>query len=108
VHLIVKNRITQYVKAAIAYSVVLQAIEDEVASIVSNHSQYITFDNKDVGIAEMRDFNTVGVVSNARGCPFYKLKSATYVIMGKRIKVAQDQLKLCVDEFNTIASKMKS
>jgi len=107
VHLVIKNRITQYmVAAASAYEVVLKAIENEVSAIIENYSQFITFNNKDVGIAEVRDFNTAGVVSTARGCPFYALNSASYTVLGKRVQVKAEQIKLCVEAINNIANKI--
>jgi cellulose biosynthesis protein BcsQ len=89
VHLIVKNRITQYMGAASAYAAVLDAIEQDVAKLKKTNPQIFTAKHKFVDI---RDFQTTGVVAFAKGLPFSKLPVGKQDIGGHRVAVKQDYL----------------
>src|SRR3546814_20562811 len=67
VHLIVKNRITQYMGAASAYAAVLAQIEKDVQGLISTNPQIFTFNNVANGFVEIRDFQTTVVVAFAKG-----------------------------------------
>lgn len=69
VHLIVKNRLTQYMGPASAYYAVLQEIDKDVSQLLKSNPAYFTFNKIKDGAVEVRDFQTAGVVavlSNAR------------------------------------------
>ena len=87
VHLIVKNRLTQYMGPTSAYSAVLCAIEQMLEDLKSEHSDLFTFDKiKDV-VLDMRDFGTTGVVAFAKGQAFERLKNGRHNISGRRVQV---------------------
>jgi hypothetical protein len=90
VHLIVKNRITQYMGPASAYAAVLSEIEADVAALVKTHPQYFTFSKTNDGTVEVRDFQTTGVVAFAKGCPIFRLQSGKQDIGGHRVQVKED------------------
>ena len=71
-HLIIKNRLTQYMGPASAYASVLSAIDSDLNSVLTSHPQYFSFNKITAGIAEVRDFQTTGVVAFAEATPFYK------------------------------------
>jgi cellulose biosynthesis protein BcsQ len=101
VHLIVKNRITQYMGAASAYAAVLNAIEADVLGLIKTNPELFTFKNTDDGFVEVRDFQTTGVVAFAKGMPFSKVRAGKQSINGHRVQVKQDYLDNCnktVDE----------
>src|SRR6266700_4362844 len=75
VHLIAKNRITQYMGSASAYAAVLNAIEADIQGLLSTHPQLFTFKKIENGFVEVRDFQTTGVVSFAKGLPFSKVRA---------------------------------
>jgi cellulose biosynthesis protein BcsQ len=93
VHLIVKNRLTQYMGAASAYAAVLDAIERDVAALLKTNPEIFDFKEIDAGFVEVRDFQTTGVVAFAKGLPFSKLAVGKQSINGHRVQVKEDYLK---------------
>lgn len=101
VHLIVKNRITQYMGAASAYAAVLQAIENSVGNHLKSNPDIFNFKKLASGFIEIRDFQTTGVVAFAKGLPFSKLPVGKQTINGHRVQVKEDYLlsaKTAMDE----------
>lgn len=106
VHLVLKNRITQYMGPASAYSAVLQAIETEISSLLKKHPHIFTFNNVKQGVVEIRDFQTTGVVAFAKGAPFYNLKSGRLNIHGHRVRVNEEYRLNCVETIDNVVSKL--
>ena len=92
VHLIVKNRLTQYMGAASAYAAVLAAIERDVAALLSTNPEIFSFTDAHEGFTEMRDFGTTGVVAFAKGQPFSKVQVGKQTVNGRRVQVKKDYL----------------
>lgn len=92
IHLIVKNRLTQYIKVAKGYAAVLDGISNDVKSILSGYPDFFTFSTVQDGIEEVKDFQTSGVVAFARGTPFVSMNSGTLSVASQRVKVNKDQL----------------
>jgi cellulose biosynthesis protein BcsQ len=92
VHLIVRNRITQYMGSASAYAAVLNAIHNDIVSLLKTNGDIFSFGDITKGFAEIRDFNTVGVVAFAKGLPFSKLNAGKQTVNGHRVQVKQDYL----------------
>ncbi|MCP5516276.1 MAG: ParA family protein [Verrucomicrobiales bacterium] len=105
-HLIVKNRLTQYMGPASAYNAVLQSIQSDISALVKSHPDYFSFTRVADGIVDVRDFQTTGVVAFARGCPFYQLRSGKLDVAGRRIQVNEDQRLLCVRSIDGIVRKL--
>lgn len=87
VHLIAKNRLTQYMGPASAYVAVLNAIEGDTKALIKSNPDIFTFKAVNKGFAEVRDFQTTGVVAFAKGLPFSKLKIGKQSINGHRVQV---------------------
>lgn len=87
IHLILKNRLTQYMGAASAYQAVLSGIDDDIGSLQEMYPQFFTFSNVDDGIVNIRDFGTTGVVAFARGTPFAVMPTGKLTISGHRVEV---------------------
>jgi cellulose biosynthesis protein BcsQ len=87
VHLIAKNRLTQYMGAASAYAAVLAAIERDVEKLLKTNPEIFTFANQGDGFVEIRDFQTTGVVAFAKGLPFSKVVVGKQTINGHRVQV---------------------
>lgn len=92
VHLIVKNRLTQYMGAASAYAAVLHAIESDVGKLLKSNPEIFNFKKLENGFSEIRDFQTTGVVAFAKGLPFSKLPVGKQTINGHRVQVKEDYL----------------
>lgn len=92
VHLIIKNRLTQYMGAASAYGAVLTAIERDVASLIKTNPEIFTFSKMKDGFTEMRDFGTTGVVAFAKGQPMSQVQVGKQTVNGHRVQVKKDYL----------------
>ncbi|WP_372176905.1 ParA family protein [Xanthomonas axonopodis pv. phyllanthi] len=106
VHLIVKNRLTQYMGAASAYAAVLRAIERDVQALILTHPNIFDFATIDDGFVEIRDFQTTGVVAFAKGLPFSKLAAGKQSINGHRVRVNEDYLFNAKIAMNKLVAKL--
>lgn len=104
VHLIIKNRLTQYMGPASAYAIVLTSIDNVVERLLNTNPDIFTFDSINNGMINVRDFQTTGVVSNARGCPLYCLRSGRSNILGKHVTIKEDYRLNCVDNIKKITA----
>ncbi len=92
VHMVAKNRLTQYINTAKSYSAVLSGITQDLSAILKDSPASFTFSNVADGMFEVRDFQTSGVVAFARGNPFVTMSSGTLSVAGQRVKVNAEQL----------------
>ncbi len=90
VHMIAKNRLTQYMGAASAYEAVLLAIQRDIQSLLKTNPEIFTFTSISKGLVEIRDFQTTGVVAFAKGLPFSQLQSGKQSINGHRVQVKEE------------------
>ncbi len=90
IHLLAKNRITQYMGDASAYASVLSKIEEEVEEFRTKYPEHFSENFQNFRIS---DFNTAGVVAFARGMPFFKMKrgAKTYKVGERRVQVHAKQ-----------------
>lgn len=95
VHLIVKNRLTQYMGPASAYNNVLTAIDGDVDDIMRTRPDIFTFGNLSNGIVEVRDFHTTGAVAFALGMPFGRLSPGKHIIQEEETQIRKDYLENC-------------
>ncbi len=95
VHLLPKNRLTQYMGPASAYRSVMGRIEEFVGSVLKDKPMFFTFGSAHDGFVDVRDFQTTGVVAFAKGQPFTKLRSGMHDIGGRETRVNVDQLEEC-------------
>jgi cellulose biosynthesis protein BcsQ len=106
VHLIVKNRLTQYMGPASAYAAVLTEIDDDIEVLIKSHPQYFTFKKPAGGTVEIRDFQTTGVVAFAKGCPISRLQAGKQDIGGHRVQVKEDYRQNCELAVDHLAKKL--
>ncbi|MEX0817456.1 MAG: ParA family protein [Gaiellales bacterium] len=106
VHLIAKNRLTQYMGPASAYAAVLRSIDNDVKGLLASHPQMFSFTKIDNGLVHIRDFQTTGVVAFARGCPFYDLPSGRLDVMGQRVQVKEDYRVNCVEAMDDLVATL--
>jgi cellulose biosynthesis protein BcsQ len=97
VHVIAKNRLTQYMGPASAYSAVLRSIDNDIQGLIGANPEMFTFAKVEEGVVNIRDFQTAGVVAFARGCPFYEQKPGRLEVVGKRVRVDADYLQNCIE-----------
>ncbi|MET4427101.1 ParA family protein [Mycolicibacterium sp. 624] len=106
VHMIVKNRLTQYMGKASAYAAVLRSIDRDVDKLMDSNPEIFTFHDLEVGLVDVRDFQTTGVVAFAKGTPLYSLKSGKRDVMGQRVVVHEEYKANCVEHMNDLVLKL--
>jgi len=107
VHVIAKNRLTQYVVSASAYTAVLNSIDTDVDALIAQNPEMFSANQAADVMVEIRDFQTAGFVSFARGCPFYAQKSGRMDVMGKRVQVKPEYLDNCVKSVEKLVDKLR-
>ncbi len=90
IHMIIKNRLTQYMGTSSAYNAVLTGIDHDLKELIAQYPQYFTFNNPSDGTIDVRDFGTTGVVAFARGCPFSNMPVGKLTLAGKRVQVKNE------------------
>ncbi|MGQ4806948.1 hypothetical protein NKDENANG_00286 [Candidatus Entotheonellaceae bacterium PAL068K] len=90
VHLVVKNRLTQYMGPASAYDAVLQTINKQLQELLFSNPNIFTFNQVLDRVLDIRDFGTTGVVAFAKGQSFQNLVSGRHNISGRRVQVKND------------------
>lgn len=106
VHLIAKNRLTQYMGAASAYAAVLRSIDNDITQLIKNNPEMFTFTATAEGVVDIRDFQTTGVVAFARGYPLFAQRPGRFDVMGKRVRVDGEYLKNSVEAVQTMVDKL--
>src|SRR5579883_1766222 len=106
VHMIVKNRLTQYMGPASAYYAVLQEIDSDIRALAKTNPQFFTFKTPADGAVDIRDFQTTGVVAFAKGCPFSKLEAGKQDIGGHRVQVKDDYRRNCLVAMDNLVKKL--
>ena len=106
VHIIAKNRITQYMGPASAYSAVLRSIEEDIGQLIKSHPGIFTFSKAKEGLVDIRDFQTTGVVAFARGCPFYCMDTGYLDVAGHRVRVNESYKDYCIQAVDSIVTKL--
>jgi hypothetical protein len=56
--------------------------------------------------AELRDFNSAGVVAANQGIPLSKMHENTYEVYGESIQVSRDQRKLCRQTIEELVNRL--
>jgi len=105
-HLIVKNRLTQYMGPASGYAAVLNSIDGDVKDLIKQSPANFTFQKSSDGFCEIRDFQTCGVVAAARGMPFSSMTARRYDVFSQRIQVNKGQLDLALQHIQRIVDKL--
>lgn len=106
VHMIIKNRLTQYMGPASAYATVLTSIDKDIDLLLQSHPDIFTFSQINDGVSDIRDFQTTGVVAHARGCPFYKLQAGRLDLLGQRVQVKEEYRIKCVENITEVTNKL--
>ncbi len=106
VHLIVKNRLTQYMGPASAYRAVLTSIEQDIKSLLKTQPTLFTFKSVKDAFVDIRDFQTTGVVAFAKGLPFHSVCIGKQTINGHRVEVKQAYLDDAKSATSALAARL--
>lgn len=107
IHLIIRNRITQYMGEASAYGTVLNTISNEISSVMASNPSFFDFQTLNDGVVSVKDFGTTGVVAFAEGKPFSVLDHGMHNISGNPTRVNLDMLFDCRNAVNNIVGKIQ-
>lgn len=107
IHLILKNRLTQYMGEGTAYHTVLSGVDRDVEDLLNQYPQYFTFTNTNEGTVNIRDFGNTGVVSFAKGCAFSTMPTGKLTISGQRVQVNPEQKNQAIASVDLIVGKLK-
>lgn len=106
IHLVLKNRLTQYMGSASAYAAVLSGIDSDLTALIKSYPNHFTFSKPENGIVEIRDFGTTGVVAFARGCPFSVMQTGKLQISGHRVQVKPEYRDQALGAIDDVVSKL--
>lgn len=106
VHLIARNRITQYMGSASAYAAVLHAVHSDIETLLKTTPEIFSFTSLDSAFVEVRDFQTTGVVAFAKGLPFSKLQPGKQTVNGRRVQVKQEYLHNSIQAMETLVTRL--
>ncbi|TFW09530.1 ParA family protein [Oxalobacteraceae bacterium OM1] len=106
VHLIVKNRLTQYMGSASAFAAVLSGIDSDLDALVKSYPEHFTFSKTKDGIVDIRDFGTTGVVAFARGTPFAIMETGKLTISGHRVQVKPEYRIQAIEAIDALVKKL--
>ena len=91
---------------ASAYASVLQSIDNDLNTVLTSNPAFFTFNNLADGLADVRDFQTTGVVAFAKATPFSRLATGTHNIFGTNTQIQQAYLTNCINSINEIVNKL--
>jgi len=106
IHLIIKNRLTQYMGAASAYHAVLNGIDSDISTLIKQYPQYFSCGSVQDITVDVRDFGTTGVVSFARGCAFSTMPTGRLTISGHRVQVKTDYRDQALEAIDAVVQKL--
>ncbi|HEY9148865.1 MAG TPA: ParA family protein [Gammaproteobacteria bacterium] len=106
IHLIIKNRLTQYMGTASAFHAVLVGIDSDISQLLNSYPQHFNFTSVADGTEDVRDFGTTGVVAFARGCPFSNMPTGKLTLSGRRVQVKPDYRDQALDAIDAVVNKI--
>jgi cellulose biosynthesis protein BcsQ len=106
VHLIAKNRLTQYTGSASAYRSVISSIDKLIQKVMGESPEVFSFEALDKGVVEVRDFQTTGVVAFAKGLPFSQLKTGVHWIQGRESQISRENVANCLQAVDEVVSHL--
>ena len=106
IHMVIKNRLTQYMGPASAYSSVLSSIDSDLQTVINTTPDIFDSININQLVTEVRDFQTCGVVAFAEGKPFYEINVGRHNIFGNIVQIKSEYLQNCISSIDSIAHKI--
>lgn len=104
IHLIVKNRLTQYMGPASAYEAVINNIKSDIGALLKQCPDIFTVKDINECFIDVRDFQTAGVVAFAKGLPFSKLKAGKQSVNGHRVQVKEEYRINCLNSIKNLVT----
>jgi cellulose biosynthesis protein BcsQ len=115
IHLVIGNRLTQYLGAAAAFKALSDATADTLFAAYGKHPGYFSSYSpapktlsgfRDAYSVLLRDFNTAGVVAAHLGKPLSKMAQQSYNVHGTKVPVKEDRLVECRKAVDAVIDKL--
>ena len=106
VHLIIKNRLTQYMGTSSAYNAVLVGMNSDLTELIKQYPHYFTFSTPSEGTIDVRDFGTTGVVAFARGYHFENMPVGKLSLAGQRVQVKREAKEEMLAAIDGVVAKL--
>ncbi len=106
VHLLVKNRLTQYMVPGSGYEAVFQQMQQDVQTVLKSNPTIFTANKDENFFVDVRDFQTAGIVAFARGLPFSKLVAGKQTVGGHRVQVKEEYRINCISAIKKLVSHL--
>jgi cellulose biosynthesis protein BcsQ len=106
VRAIVKNRLTPYMAPPSTYADVLTSIETQVTALHSNQPSLFAPAKASDLFLGVGDFDTIGVVAFAKGCPFSKLQAGRVALVGRRVRVNDNLRQSCLGAIDDLVARL--
>lgn len=106
IHLIIKNRLTQYMGSASAYAAILSGIDSDLKGLIKSYPDYFSFKRVADGVVDVRDFGTTGVVAFARGCMFSNMPTGKLGMNGHRVQVKPEYRDTALNAIDEVVDKL--
>jgi cellulose biosynthesis protein BcsQ len=111
IHLIVGNRLTQYIGASAAFKALSDATANTLYDLFRTNPNYFSARRtippnitafRDAYSVPLRDFNTAGVVSAHQGQRLSQMRQGYYDVHGVQVKVNADALSDCLEGVDNV------
>lgn len=115
IHLIIGNRLTQYLGAAAAFGALSEATAQALFSGFQQHPTYFTqssstissiVDFKQHYSLPLRDFNTAGVVSSHLGQRLSTMRQGYYPVHGTDVKINAEYVSDCLAAIDAVIARL--
>lgn len=103
INAVIRNRLTQYMGPASAYSAVLASINTLTQNLKAQYPQYFS---SNFQVLDVRDFNTVGQIAFAESKVFSHINAGKHNIGKRRIQVNQKFINNCISAMRPIISNL--
>ena len=101
IHMVIKNRLTQYMGAARAYNAVLNSITSLIGHLGSTYGQTLS---SAFSTIDVRDFQSTGVVAYAQAKVFSQLSAGNTLVDGNPVQLTAQNIQNCANEVAQIVA----
>jgi hypothetical protein len=115
IHLVVGNRLTQYVGAAAAFAALSDATADTLWAAFRSHPNYFTGRTttprnlaafRDSYSVPLRDFNTAGVVAAHLGERLSRMQGGDYPVHGGFVQINRARVEECITALDEVLRRL--
>jgi len=115
IHLVIGNRLTQYVGAATAFNALSDATAQTLYRIYQANPNYFTIARTPINSIHdfrseysiaLRDFNTSGVVTSHLGQRLNQMTGGYYQVFGQNVQINRARVDECLNAIDAIIARL--